>query len=93
MSRIQVRALLLAVWAGLALSACAGGAVAEPLSGTDKQKQTAPQVTPLPPSEHKGVIEPPDIGDEEIYTDVPDPDAGHSEEVIPPSEIPEQTPE
>jgi hypothetical protein len=48
---------------------------------------------PRPPSEHKGVIEPPDIGDEGIHTDVPDPDAGHEEEVIPPSEIPEQPPE
>jgi len=47
---------------------------------------------PLPPGEHKGVIEPPDIGDEGIHTDVPEPDAGHPEEVIPPSELPEQTP-
>jgi hypothetical protein len=38
------------------------------------------------------VIEPPDIGDEGIHTDVPAPDAGHPEEVIPPSELPEQTP-
>jgi hypothetical protein len=39
------------------------------------------------------VIKPPEVGDKDIYTDVPNPDAGHPEEVIPPSELPEQTPE
>jgi hypothetical protein len=43
-----------------------------------------------PPSEHKGVIPPPAIGDEEIHKDVPNPDAGTDEEVIPPPELPEQ---
>lgn len=43
-----------------------------------------------PPSEHQGVIPPPPIGDEGIETDVPNPNAGHDEEVIPPSELPEQ---
>jgi hypothetical protein len=43
-----------------------------------------------PPSEREGVIPPPAIGDEDIQTDVPNPNAGHDEEVIPPSELPEQ---
>lgn len=64
---------------------------------TVPQDESQPDVNsvpePLPPSEHKGVIEPPDIGDERIHTDVPDPDAGHEKEVIPPSDLPEQQPE
>ena len=46
--------------------------------GTDEEKQTAP------PAEHKGVIPPPQVGDEGIYTKVPNPEAGHEKEVIPP---------
>ena len=38
----------------------------------------------LPPPGEGGVIPPPDIGDEGIHTDVPNPGAGHEEEVIPP---------
>ena len=38
------------------------------------------QATP-PPAEHKGVIPPPPIGDEGIYTDAPNPEAGHEKEV------------
>lgn len=76
------------------------GPVSSPVAGQPDtivpQDESPPDVNdvpePLPPSEHKGVIEPPDIGDEGIHTDVPDPDAGHEEEVIPPSEIPEQPP-
>jgi hypothetical protein len=37
-----------------------------------------------PPIEHKGVITPPPVGDEGIYTKVPNPEAGHEKEVIPP---------
>ena len=37
-------------------------------------------------SEHKGVIPPPPIGNEGIYTDAPNPKAGHEKEVIPPPE-------
>jgi hypothetical protein len=33
---------------------------------------------------HKGVIPPPPMGDEGIYTKVPNPEAGHEKEVIPP---------
>jgi hypothetical protein len=38
------------------------------------------------PSEHEGVIAPPPVGDEEIHTDAPNPDAGTDEEVIRPPE-------
>jgi hypothetical protein len=37
-----------------------------------------------PPAQDDGVITPPPIGDEDIHTDVPNPNAGHEEEVIPP---------
>jgi hypothetical protein len=37
-----------------------------------------------PPTQKDGVITPPPIGDEDIHTDVPNPNAGHDEEVIPP---------
>jgi hypothetical protein len=37
-----------------------------------------------PPAEHKGVITPPPTGDNGIYTEVPNPEAGHEKEVIPP---------
>jgi hypothetical protein len=50
----------------------------------------------LPPSEGKEVIPPPPIGDEDIHTDAPNPDAGHEEEVIPPpapDEAPSVTPQ
>ena len=44
---------------------------------------------PTPPLvQHKGVIEPPPIGDEDIYTQAPNPHAGHEEEVIPPPGTP-----
>jgi hypothetical protein len=35
----------------------------------------------LPPSEHKDGISPPPIGDEGIFTDAPNPEAGHEKEV------------
>jgi len=34
-------------------------------------------------AEHKGIIKPPKTGDQGIYTQVPDPNAGTKEEVIP----------
>jgi hypothetical protein len=45
---------------------------------TDEEQRAAP------PGEHKGVIPPPPVGDEGIYTKVPNPEAGHEKEVIPP---------
>jgi hypothetical protein len=47
--------------------------------GADNGAGTVP-----PPAEQDGVIPPPDIGDEGIHTEVPNPGAGHEEEVIPP---------
>jgi hypothetical protein len=66
---------------------------------TDAPETTVPQGTdppgadngelPTPPLvQHKGVIEPPPIGDEDIYTQAPNPHAGHEEEVIPPPGTP-----
>lgn len=37
-----------------------------------------------PQAEDKEVIPPPPIGDEDIHTQAPNPEAGHEEEVIPP---------
>jgi hypothetical protein len=42
------------------------------------------EVPITPPAQDDGVITPPPIGDEDIHIDVPNPDAGHEEEVIPP---------
>jgi hypothetical protein len=95
-----------AVWIALALFVLAMGPahlLATSSAAAGQPETTIPQgenppgtddglPEPLPPGEHKGVIEPPDIGDEGIHTEVPSPDAGHEEEVIPPSELPEQTP-
>jgi hypothetical protein len=50
--------------------------------GVDDEQPTAPL------TEQNGVIKPPPIGDEEIHTDVPNPDAGHDKEVIPPPGTP-----
>jgi hypothetical protein len=46
--------------------------------GADNEQPVAP------PTQKDGVITPPPIGDEDINTDVPNPNAGHDEEVIPP---------
>jgi hypothetical protein len=50
----------------------------DPPGADNGEQQTAPL------SQHKGVIPPPPIGDQGIYTQAPDPNAGHKEEVIPP---------
>jgi len=44
---------------------------------------SAMQQSPVLP-EHKSVIPPPPIGDEDIYTEAPNPEARHEKEVIPP---------
>ena len=51
--------------------------------GKDPPETNEEQGT-APPAEHKGVIPPPPVGDEGIYTKVPNPEAGHDKEVIPP---------
>jgi hypothetical protein len=52
-----------------------------PVADNAKQQRTRP-----PP--HKGVIAPPPTGDEGIFTNAPNPDAGHEREVIPPPDTP-----
>jgi hypothetical protein len=56
-------------------------------SGPDNAPQ---QSAPLDTG--KGVIIPPATGDTEIQTTVPNPDAGHDQEVIPPPGTPENAP-
>ena len=92
-----------AVWAALMLLALTLDPdqifAASPAGATDTPEDTIPQGTDppgadngnqpsSPPLQHKGVIEPPPIGDEDIYTQAPNPQAGHDEEVIPPPEMP-----
>jgi hypothetical protein len=57
-----------------------------PLRAVDGKQQF------LPPPEHEGVIPPPPTGDEGIYTDAPNPEAGHEKEVIPPPDTPSKEP-
>jgi hypothetical protein len=49
---------------------------------------TGEQETP-PPAENKGVIPPPPTGDEGIHVQVPNPNAGSDQEVIPPPDTPD----
>jgi hypothetical protein len=81
----------LLVWVTLALLA-ALGVLASPLAyATDATDETAPQRA-RPPAEHKGVIPAPPTGDEGIFTDAPNPEAGHDKEVIPPPDTPSEEP-
>jgi hypothetical protein len=73
----------------LALAALLAGAQAARSEASPPQGEDPPGAedgTP-PRAPHDGVIVPPEIGDEEIETGVPDPDAGHDEEVIPPPDM------
>jgi hypothetical protein len=54
----------------------------DPPGADNGEQQTAPL------SEHKGVIQPPPTGDQGIYTEATNPNAGHKEEVIPPPGTP-----
>src|SRR5262249_2325136 len=56
-------------------------------AGAYKAKQQQARPTP-----HKGVIAPPPTGDEGIFTDAPNPNAGHEQEVIPPPDKPTEEP-
>jgi hypothetical protein len=87
------------LWATLALctpSTSLAGANGDP-EQTVPQGQDPPGADdgqPLPPPKDEEVIPPPPIGDEDIYTEAPNPHAGH-EEVIPPpapGEAPSLTP-
>jgi hypothetical protein len=51
--------------------------------GADEEGQTT-----QPSADHQGVITPPPVGDEDIYTQAPNPEAGHKKEVIPPPGTP-----
>jgi hypothetical protein len=86
-----------AVWATLAL--IAPSAFEASLAGAaDTPEKTVPQGNDPPGADngeqqppqakYKGVMPPPKTGDEGIYTEAPDPNAGHEEEVIPPPGTP-----
>lgn len=42
---------------------------------------------------NEGVITPPPTGDKDIYTDVPNPEAGTDKEIIKPEDLPQATPQ
>jgi hypothetical protein len=79
---------------GMVILACCFGPPFAPTSAiTQAVEKTIPQgqdppknedQPTAPPTEYKGVITPPPVGDEGIYTKVPNPEAGHEKEVIPP---------
>jgi hypothetical protein len=76
-------AIVLLAATGLASPVLAAEDKREPVPGVDKDQTLSEQL-----HENKGVIDPPPIGDEGIHADVPNPDAGHEEEVIPPPGTP-----
>jgi hypothetical protein len=84
-------ALFVTLWAFIVPFAHASDATrkAAPQGKDQPRGDGGGQVIP-PPAEHKGVIPPPPIGDEGIYTDAPNPEAGHEKEVIPPPETPSE---
>ena len=51
--------------------------------GQDPPGANEGEQTTQPPAERQGVIKPPPVGDEDIYTEAPNPEAGHNKEVIP----------
>jgi hypothetical protein len=88
MRQLRTRFAFLAAL-GLLAAICLDAAIAADPEQTAPQGEDPPGAdngsTELPPPED-GVIPPPDVGDEGIHTEVPDPGAGHEEEVIPPPE-------
>jgi hypothetical protein len=87
MAKLKIHLALLTALALLAPSLGLDRALAAGPEQTAPQGEDPPGAdngeVPLPP-EQNGVIPPPDIGDEGIHTEVPNPDAGHDKEVIPP---------
>ena len=75
-----------------ALAASSGGDTHDAIEKTIPQGKDPPRTDEeqgtAPPAEHKGVIPPPPVGDQGIYTKVPNPEAGHEKEVIPPPGTP-----
>ncbi len=89
MPQLHMRTVLLAALALIALPPFAGQALAAPPDQAAPQAEDPPGADDggsniPPPAEQNGVIPPPDIGDEDIHTEVPNPHAGHEEEVFPP---------
>jgi hypothetical protein len=92
MANFYARALCVVVFL-LALGFGDNGRASSPDAGNTPEK-TIPQGNDppgaddgqpiLPPADDQEVIPPPPTGDEEIYTQAPNPEAGHEEEVIPP---------
>ena len=77
----------------IAISATAGMSQEQSADPSDNQREKVPGRDPEKTlseqlHEDKGVINPPPIGDPDIYTQAPNPHAGHEEEVIPPSGTP-----
>ena len=92
MPRFRTAALLAALTlivspGAFAVSRVGATAGSEHPLGADDGKQQL-----HPPFEHKDVIPPPPIGDEGIFTDAPNPEAGHEKEVIPPPNTPSEEP-
>jgi hypothetical protein len=99
MSGLDTSAALRMTLTLLSLCLVTGDSAASPTRVTDTPEKTAPQGQDPPGAaeadqasppivERNGVIPPPATGDEEIYTQAPNPDAGHEEEVIPPPGTP-----
>lgn len=81
-------ALLTPFWAfptTLAHSTEAMPATGQGTTGLDNEDQTIPPADAGP-----SVITPPPTGDEGIYKEAPNPEAGHEEEVVPPTDVPEE---
>jgi hypothetical protein len=83
-----------ALWATLAFIAPSGFEASFAGAGGEPEKSVPQGQDPpgadngqqqSPPTEDEEVIPPPPIGDEDIYTQAPNPEAGHEEEVIPPT--------
>jgi hypothetical protein len=93
MSKLRTTALLV----GITMGSAAIGATELSAASPNTPESTAPQGkdapgpddgTNAPPAENKGVIPPPPTGDTGIQTQVPDPNAGTPQEVIPPPGTP-----
>jgi hypothetical protein len=86
---LLMAAILAASLASLAIEqACAAPAGAGQAAPQGKDPPGADDDGNTPPAEQNGVIKPPPTGDEGIHTEVPNPNAGPGDEIIPPSELP-----
>jgi hypothetical protein len=97
MLKFHTSVLTSAALAALLVGIAFEQACAAPPAGAETPQQAAPQgedppgadegAEAAPPTEHNGVIQPPATGDEGIHTEVPNPNAGPGDEIIPPSEL------